>query len=208
MARYTGPACKLCRREGTKLFLKGERCYSAKCALDRRSYPPGQHGQRRGKATEYGLQLREKQKVRRIYGILENQFRRYFVMADRQKGITGENLLVLLERRLDNMAFRMGFSASRTSARQLVLHKHVRVNGKCVNIPSYLVKPGDVLQVHENAKDVAAVKESLKAQAKRGFPSWLDVQEDRLSGTVKQLPSKDDIALPIKEQLIVELYSK
>lgn len=208
MARYTGPACKLCRREGTKLFLKGDRCYSAKCALDRRSYAPGQHGQRRSKVTEYGLQLREKQKVRRIYGILENQFRRYFVMADRQKGITGENLLILLERRLDNMVFRMGFAPSRISSRQLVLHKHIKVNGKCVNIPSFLVKPGDVLSIHENARQAATVKESLKAQSKRGFPSWVEVQEDSLTGTVKQLPSKEEIALPIKEQLIVELYSK
>lgn len=208
MARYTGPACKLCRREGIKLFLKGERCYSAKCALDRRGYAPGQHGQRRGKPTEYGIQLREKQKVRRIYGVLERQFRRFFSLAERQKGITGENLLVMLERRLDNVVFRMGYAPSRASARQLVLHGHLTLDGKKVNIPSLLVKPGQMLSIADRSKDITAIKENLKAQEKRGFPSWVDINVEKGSGVFKALPGKDDIALPVKEQLIVELYSK
>jgi small subunit ribosomal protein S4 len=208
MARYTGPACKLCRREGIKLFLKGERCYSAKCALDRRGYAPGQHGQRRGKPTEYGVQLREKQKVRRIYGVLERQFRRFFSMAERQKGITGENLLVMLERRLDNVVYRMGYAPSRASSRQLVLHGHLTLDGKKVNIPSLLVKPGQVLAIAEGSKDFVGIKENLKAQEKRGFPSWVEINVDKGTGTFKALPGKDDIALPVKEQLIVELYSK
>jgi small subunit ribosomal protein S4 len=207
MARYTGPVCKLCRREGIKLFLKGERCY-VKCALDKRNYAPGQHGQRRSKITEYGIQLREKQKVRRIYGVLERQFRKYFELADRQKGITGENLLVILERRLDNMVFRMGFGSSRTEARQLVLHKHVKVNGRKVNIPSYLTKVGDVVAIDEKFQNVETVKNNLKNQSKRGFPSWLEISEEKNSGTIKQFPTREEIALPIKEQLIVELYSK
>ncbi|MES2201549.1 MAG: 30S ribosomal protein S4 [candidate division FCPU426 bacterium] len=208
MARYTGPVCKLCRREGIKLFLKGERCYSSKCAIERRGYAPGQHGQRRGKVTEYGVQLREKQKVRRIYGVLEKQFRRVFDAAERQRGITGENLLVLLERRLDNMVFRMGFGPSRTAARQLVLHGHVKLNGKVANVASMLVKPQDLIQVSGEHKEGSAVRESVKAQEKRGFPGWVSVDVEKLSGTVKSLPAKDDIALPVKEQLIVELYSK
>jgi small subunit ribosomal protein S4 len=208
MARYTGPVCKLCRREGIKLFLKGERCYSSKCAIERRGYAPGQHGQRRTKVTEYGVQLREKQKVRRIYGVLERQFRRVFDSAERQRGITGENLLVLLERRLDNMVFRMGFAPSRTAARQLVLHGHVKLNGKTANIASMLVKPKDLIAVSSEQKEGSPVKESLKAQEKRGFPSWVEVDVEKLTGTVKALPAKDDIALPVKEQLIVELYSK
>ncbi len=208
MARYTGPVCKLCRREGIKLFLKGERCYSSKCAIERRGYAPGQHGQRRSKVTEYGVQLREKQKVRRIYGVLERQFRKVFDMAERQRGITGENLLVLLERRLDNMAFRMGFAPSRTSARQLVLHGHLTVNGKALNVPSALVKAGDVLAIVPSAKENLGIKESVKNQEKRNFPSWVEVDVEKLTGTVKALPAKDDIALPVKEQLIVELYSK
>jgi small subunit ribosomal protein S4 len=208
MARYTGPACKLCRREGIKLFLKGERCYSAKCALDRRGYAPGQHGQRRGKPTEYGIQLREKQKVRRIYGVLERQFRRFFSLAERQKGITGENLLVMLERRLDNVVYRMGYAPSRAAARQVVLHGHLTLDGKKVNIPSLLVKAGQTLAIAEGSKDVVIIKENLKAQEKRGFPSWVDINVDKGTGTFKALPGKDDIALPVKEQLIVELYSK
>jgi small subunit ribosomal protein S4 len=208
MARYTGPACKLCRREGIKLFLKGERCYSAKCAIDRRGFPPGQHGQRRSKPTEYGLQLREKQKVRRIYGVLERQFRRFFQISERQHGITGENLLVMLERRLDNVAFRMGFAPSRAAARQLVQHGHIVIDGKKATIPSMLVKPGQVLSVAPSSREVSVIAESLKSQDKRGFPSWVDMQIDKLQGTFKALPSKDDIALPVKEQLIVELYSK
>ncbi|MGH7441787.1 MAG: 30S ribosomal protein S4, partial [bacterium] len=207
MARYTGPACKLCRREGIKLFLKGERCYSAKCALDRRGYAPGQHGQRRSKPTEYGLQLREKQKVRRIYGVLERQFRRFFKASERQRGITGENLLAMLERRLDNVAYRMGFGPSRASSRQLVLHGHLTLDGKKVNIASLLVKPGQVLAVAEGSRDRADIKENLKAQEKRNFPSWIEMDVEKMRGTFKALPGKDDIALPVKEQLIVELYS-
>ncbi len=208
MARYTGPACKLCRREGIKLFLKGERCYSAKCALDRRGYAPGQHGQRRSKPTEYGIQLREKQKVRRIYGVLERQFRRFFSLAERQRGITGENLLTMLERRLDNVVYRMGFAASRSAARQLVLHGHITLDGKRVNIPSLLVKPGQALAVAEGSRERVDIKESLKAQEKRNFPSWVEMEVEKLRGVFKALPGKDDIALPLKEQLIVELYSK
>jgi len=208
MARYTGPVCKLCRREGIKLFLKGERCYSAKCAIDKRAYAPGQHGQRRSKPTEYGLQLREKQKVRRIYGVLERQFRRFFDLAERQRGITGENLLVTLERRFDNMTFRMGFSPSRSGARQLVLHGHLLLNGKPANIASMLVKPGDVVSVAPASREIKAIAESLKAQEKRNFPTWIEMDVEKLTGTVKALPGKDEIALPVKEQLIVELYSK
>jgi small subunit ribosomal protein S4 len=208
MARYTGPACKLCRREGIKLFLKGERCYSAKCGLDRRGYAPGQHGQRRGKPTEYGIQLREKQKVRRIYGVLERQFRRFFSMAERQHGITGENLLVLLERRLDNVAYRMGFAQSRSASRQLVLHGHLLLDGKKVNVGSLLVKPGQTLSVAASSRERAGIKDSLKAQEKRNFPAWVEVDVEKMQGVLKALPGKDDIALPVKEQLIVELYSK
>ena len=208
MARYTGPACKLCRREGIKLFLKGERCYSAKCAIDRRGYPPGQHGQRRTKATEYGTQLREKQKVRRIYGVLERQFRRFFHNAEKQRGITGENLLVMLERRLDNVVFRMGFAPSRNGARQLVQHGHVLIDGKKASIPSLLVKPGQVLTLDAGSRENAGIVESLKSREKRNFPTWIEMNVEKLQGTFKALPSKDDIALPVKEQLIVELYSK
>jgi small subunit ribosomal protein S4 len=208
MARYTGPVCKLCRREGVKLFLKGERCYTEKCALERRSYAPGQHGQRRTKVSEYGTQLREKQKVRRIYGVLEAQFRRYFTEAERMRGVTGENLLQLLERRLDNMVYRLGMAPSRKAARQLVLHGHFTVAGKSVNIPSYLCKPGETVAVKAGAKEIPAIKLSLELQAKKGFPTWLEVDAEKMAGTVKQLPTKEEIAMPIKEQLIVELYSK
>jgi small subunit ribosomal protein S4 len=198
----------LCRREGIKLFLKGERCYTEKCAVDRRSYAPGQHGQRRTKVSEYGTQLREKQKVRRIYGILETQFRKYFGMAERMRGITGENLILLLERRLDNMIYRMGLAPSRKAARQLVLHGHYTVNQKKVNIPSYLVKAGDQLAVRSGDGEIPVIKGALEIQSKKGFPSWMDVDVEKMSGTVKQLPTKDEIALPVKDQLIVELYSK
>ncbi len=208
MARYSGPVCRLCRREGMKLFLKGERCYSAKCAIDRRAYPPGQHGQRRTKMTEYGIQLREKQKVRRIYGVLEKQFRRVFDQASRQRGLTGENLLILLERRLDNIAMKMGFAPSRGAARQFVLHGHVTINGRRASIPSMLVKPGDVVEVAASSRENVFVKEAIKAQEKRGFPSWIEVNVEKFSGTVKHLPAKEDVNLPVKEQLIVELYSK
>lgn len=208
MARYTGPSCRLCRREGSELFLKGERCYTDKCAIKRRSYPPGQHGQGRIKVSDYGVQLREKQKVRRIYGILENQFRGYFEMADRQKGVTGENLLFILERRLDNVAYRLGFATSRDEARQLVRHGHFTLNGRKVNIPSIQVKAGDVLQLREKSRKVAAVAESLEAVVRRGIPQWLELDKDAFKGTVKLMPVREDITMPIQEQLIVELYSK
>ena len=208
MARYTGPSCRLCRREGTELFLKGERCYTDKCAIKRRSYPPGQHGQGRIKVSDYGVQLREKQKVRRIYGILENQFRGYFAMADRQKGVTGENLLFLLEKRLDNVAYRLGFATSRDEARQLVRHGHFTLNGRKVNIPSIQVKAGDVLQLREKSRKVAAISESLEGVVRRGIPQWLELEKDAFKGTVKLMPVREDITMPIQEQLIVELYSK
>ena len=208
MARYTGPSCRLCRREGTELFLKGERCYTDKCAIKRRSYPPGQHGQGRIKVSDYGVQLREKQKVRRIYGILENQFRGYFEMADRMKGVTGENLLFILERRLDNVAYRLGFATSRDEARQLVRHGHFTLNGRKVNIPSIQVKAGDVLQLREKSRKVAAITESLEGVVRRGIPQWLELDKDAFKGTVKIMPVREDITMPIQEQLIVELYSK
>jgi len=208
MARYTGPACKLCRREGIKLFLKGERCYSAKCAIDRRGYAPGQHGQRRTKATEYGTQLREKQKVRRIYGVLERQFRRFFHNAEKQRGITGENLLVMLERRLDNVVFRMGFADTRAEARQLVRHGHFTVNAKRVNMPAFAVKPGSVVEVHDKSKKILRIQEAIETVDRRGIPQWLDVDKKLLKGTVKTPPNREDLTMPIQEQLIVELYSK
>jgi small subunit ribosomal protein S4 len=208
LARYTGPSCRLCRREGVELFLKGERCYTDKCAIKRRSYPPGQHGQGRIKVSDYGVQLREKQKVRRIYGILENQFRGYFEMADRMKGVTGENLLFILERRLDNVAYRLGFAASRDEARQLVRHGHFTLNGRKVNIPSIQVKAGDIVQLREKSRKIAVITESLEAVVRRGIPQWLELDKDAFKGTVKQLPVREDITMPIQEQLIVELYSK
>ena len=208
MARYTGPSCRLCRREGSELFLKGERCYTDKCAIKRRSYPPGQHGQGRIKVSDYGVQLREKQKVRRIYGILENQFRGYFAMADRMKGVTGENLLFILERRLDNVAYRLGFATSRTEARQLVRHGHFTLNGRKVNIPSIQAKAGDVIQLREKSRKIASVTDSLEGVVRRGIPQWLELDKDAFKGTVKALPVREDITMPIQEQLIVELYSK
>ena len=208
MARYTGPSCRLCRREGSELFLKGERCYTDKCAIKRRSYPPGQHGQGRIKVSDYGVQLREKQKVRRIYGILENQFRGYFEMADRMKGVTGENLLFILERRLDNVAYRLGFATSRTEARQLVRHGHFTLNGRKVNIPSIQAKAGDVLQLREKSRKIASVTESLEGVVRRGIPQWLELDKDACKGVVKAMPVREDITMPIQEQLIVELYSK
>jgi len=208
LARYTGPSCRLCRREGSELFLKGERCYTDKCAIKRRSYPPGQHGQGRIKVSDYGVQLREKQKVRRIYGILENQFRGYFEMADRMKGVTGENLLFILERRLDNVAYRLGFATSRTEARQLVRHGHFTLNGHKVNIPSIQAKVGDVLQLREKSLKIAAITESLEGVVRRGVPQWLELEKDACKGVVKALPVREDITMPIQEQLIVELYSK
>ena len=208
MARYTGPSCKLCRREGEKLFLKGDRCYTDKCAFDRRPYPSGQHGQRRTKVTEYGIRLREKQKVRRIYGVLERQFRKYFAEADRIKGVTGENLLMLLERRLDSACYRLGFAATRSDARQLVRHRHVRVNGKVVSIPSFCVKPGDKVSIHERSRETNRVKIALEGVDRRGVPEWLELDKGAFTGTVKGMPIREAITLPIKEQFIVEFYSR
>lgn len=209
MARYTEAVCRLCRREGAKLYLKGERCYTEKCAVDRRSYAPGQHGQaRRGKPSEYGIQLREKQKARRIYGVLENQFRRYFREADRRKGITGENLLQILESRIDNVVYRMGFALSRAEARQLVRHGHFSVNGRKVSIPSYLVRPGDVIAVRETSKDKGRFKDLAELMRGQGTVDWIEVDREALSGRVLRLPTREEIDVPITEHLIVELYSR
>ena len=207
MARYTGPACKLCRREGKKLYLKGERCTSGKCALDRRSTAPGQHGAAKKKMGEYGVQLREKQTARRYYGVLEKQFKNYYEEAARKEGMTGENLLVLLERRLDNTVFRMGLAESHREARQLVLHAHFTLNGKNVNIPSLLVKPGDVIVVKESSKDNAKFKE-LAGVKRQEAPVWMEVTEDGFTCKVVAMPKREDIEFPFEEQLIVELYSK
>lgn len=209
MARYTGPVCRLCRREDMKLFLKGERCYTDKCGYERRSYPPGQHGQaRRRKRSDYGEQLREKQKVKRIYGIAERQFRGYYYRAARMKGVTGENLIQLLERRLDNVVYRMGFVSDHAEGRQLVRHGHFKVNGRRVNIPSYVVRSGDVIEVRDKSRQITRIVEALSAVERRGVPAWVDVDKDGFRGTVKALPSRADVTLPIREQLIVELYSK
>jgi small subunit ribosomal protein S4 len=208
MARYIGPVCRLCRRESTKLFLKGDRCFTDKCSVDRRPYPPGQHGQRRTKFTEYGIRLREKQKVSRIYGVLERQFRRYFKEADRGKSVTGEALLSLLERRLDSVCYRLGFASTRAEARHLVRHKHVSVNGRTVNIPSYRVKPGDVVQVREAGRKMARVNSALDAAEKRGIPTWLELNRSEFTGSIKSHPHREEITLPIQEQLIVEFYSR
>ena len=208
MARYTKSVCRLCRRENLKLFLKGERCYTDKCAIERRNYPPGQHGQARKKFSDYGAQLREKQKVRRLYGVLENQFRNIFKEADRRKGITGETLLALLERRLDNTVYRLGFANSRNEARQLVRHNHLLVNQSKVNIPSYLVKPGDIIEVREKSKKIVHILEALEGVARRGVPQWLELDKEQLKGNVKGLPTREEITIPIQEKLIVELYSK
>ena len=208
MSRYRGSVCRQCRRENMKLFLKGDRCFSDKCSFDRRGYPPGQHGQRRSKHSDYGVQLREKQKVRRIYGISEKQFRIIFNNADRQKGITGTNLLSLLERRLDNVVFRLGFTSSRTQGRHFVRHNHFLVNGRKVNIPSYVVKSNDVVELKEKSRNVKAISESLETIVRRGIPQWLELDKDGFKGAVKSLPAREDITLPIQEQLIVELYSK
>jgi len=191
-----------------KLFLKGDRCFSDKCSFDRRGYPPGEHGQKRSKVSDYGMQLREKQKVRRIYGISEKQFRISFTRADRQKGITGTNLLSLLETRLDNTVFRMGFVNSRNQGRHFVRHQHFTVNGKKVNIPSYQVKKGDVVALREKSKKIQAISDSLEAIVRRGIPQWLEIEKEKFTGTVVSIPAREDITLPIQEQLIVELYSK
>lgn len=209
MARYRDSSCKLCRRENLKLYLKGDRCYGDKCAFERRAYAPGQHGQRRGgKVSDYRVQLREKQKVKRIYGLLENQFRGYYYRADRQKGITGTNLLILLESRLDNIVYRMGFAASRQQSRQLVRHNHFTVNDKKVDIPSYLVKPGDEIGVNEKSKKVPQVVEAMETVVRRGIPDWIEVDKEKFKGKLKALPNREDLTMPIQEQLVIELYSK
>lgn len=209
MARYTGPVCRLCRREGMKLFLKGERCYTEKCAIEKRNVPPGQHGRsRRAKVAGYGIQLREKQKVKRTYGVLENQFRRYFEAADRQKGITGQLLLQSLERRLDNVIYRVGFATSRAQARQLVKHGHFTVNGKKVDIPSYAVRQGDSVAVRQGSVENASIKHAMEEVKGRGIPEWLTLEVSGQSARISSLPTREQINLPVQEQLIVELYSK
>ena len=207
MARYTGPVCRLCRREGDKLFLKGQKCYF-KCTLERRKLPPGMHGQISRKEKDYGIRLREKQKARRIYGILEKQFKRYFRLAEREKGVTGENLLRILEQRLDNVVYRSGFASSRAEARQFVLHNHFVINGKKVNIPSYPAKAGDVISVKEKSRNLGRIEESIDSAQQRGIPDWLDFDGDKLQVIIKSLPTRDQILENIREQLIVELYSK
>ena len=208
MARYTGPVCRLCRREGMKLFLKGERCYTEKCAIEKRNLPPGQHGKlRKAKVVGYGLQLREKQKVKRIYGVLENQFRRYFEMADRTRGITGETLLQLLERRLDNVVYRMGLGTSRAQARQLVRHGHFLVNGKKVDVPSYSLTAGDTVAVREGSRANTTIIHATEEVKGRGIPEWLSL-EGEMGGKIVSMPTREQINLPVQEQLIVELYSK
>lgn len=208
MARYRGSVCRLCRREGTKLFLKGERCYSDKCALERRNYPPGQHGQARSKFTEYAIQLREKQKLKRMYGLLESQFKKYFHLAERSRAITGERLLQLLEQRLDNVVYRLGFATSRAEARQLVRHGHFLVDGKKVDIPSFLVKPGQEISVREKSRKIARIVDALESARRRGVPDWLEVNPDEFRGRLKAIPTRDEIAVPVDEKLVVELYSK
>jgi small subunit ribosomal protein S4 len=209
VARYTGPVCRLCRRERMKLFLKGDRCFKEKCAVERRNFPPGQHGTRRGRRTlGYGLQLREKQKVKRIYGVLESQFRNYFEEADRRKGITGENLLIMLERRLDNVIYSLGFGSSRAQARQFVRHGHVLVDGRKITIPSYQVKANQAITVKEASRKNPFIRSSVETARGRGVPEWLELDAENVSGKVLRLPTREDITLPIQEQLIVELYSR
>ena len=209
MGRYSGSSCRQCRRENLKLFLKGDRCYGDKCAFERRAYAPGQHGQRRsGKISDYQLQLREKQKVKRIYGALEGQFRRYYYQAEKEKGITGTNLLLILECRLDNIVYRMGFASSRRQARQLVRHNHFFVNNKKVNIPSYQVKPGDVIEVREGSRKVKNILDAMETVIRRGIPSWINLEKEKFRGTLTAVPNREDLTMPIQEQLIIELYSK
>lgn len=208
MAKYTDSACRICRREGIKLFLKGQRCYTEKCAIDRRQYAPGQHGQQRSKLSDYGAKLREKQKVKRLYGLLESQFRTYFARASKSKGITGEELLLQLERRLDNMVYRMGFCTSRAEARQLVLHGHFRVNDKKVTIPSYQVALGDRISLKEKTRQNPHILEAFEEIERRGLPTWLELDKKSFIGTVKTLPTREELTLPMQEQMIVEFYSK
>ena len=208
MARYTGPVCRFCRREGTKLYLKGERCYTDKCSFDRKSYVPGMHGKRRTKISEFGTQLREKQKLRYIYGVLERQFRNYYKEAARLKGATGENLLQLLERRLDNVVYRMGFGCTRAEARQLVSHKAILLNGKCMNIPSHLVSKDDVISVRDKSKTQVRVQDSLAIAEQLGFPEWVEVDVKKMEGKLQSIPERNDLSADINESLVVELYSK
>jgi len=209
LSRYTGPVCRMCRRENMKLFLKGDRCYTDKCAVERRNYAPGQHGQGRTKVSDYGTQLREKQRLKRTYGLQEKQFRSYFERADRMKGVTGENLLVTLERRLDSVVYRLGFGVSRNEARQLVRHSHFTVNGRKVNIPSYIVRPGDVVELREKSRKIIRINEALEGAGRRGVPSWLELERDNYKGTLKTLPVRAEMTTPeFNEQLVVELYSK
>ncbi len=209
MAHYTGPVCKLCRREGEKLFLKGTRCFSEKCSFERRSYPPGQHGQgRRSKPSEYGIQLREKQKVKRMYGVMESQFKNYYFKASRQKGVTGENLLRLLESRLDNIVFRLGFASSRQQARQMILHRHFLVNGRVVNIPSYILRPGDIIEVREKSRKMTVIHESMRRVKDDSLLNWLRLDKAKMVGEYLEAPARQDIPVEVRENLIVELYSK
>lgn len=209
MARYIDSSCRLCRREGLKLFIKGDRCYSEKCSFERRGYAPGDHGQSRKKQqSDYGVQLREKQKLKRMYGLLEKQLRGYFEKADQQKGITGTNLLVFLERRLDNMIFRMGFANSRVEARQLITHRHFLINGKPVNIPSYLLKAGDEICVKEDSRKITRILGAMETVARRGVPHWLELDKGNFKASIKILPVREDLTMPVQEQLIVELFSK
>ncbi len=208
MARYTDAVCRLCRREGTKLFLKGDRCFSPKCGIERRAYPPGQHGQGRARFSDYGVQLREKQKVKRMYGLLEKQFESTMKKASRMKGRAGENLLILLERRFDNVVFRMGFATSRAEARQLVRHGHFLVDGRKAATPSMLLKPGSKISVREKSRKVARIAGALETLEGRSLPQWVEIDKDKFQGEVKALPTREDITLPIQEQLIVELYSR
>jgi small subunit ribosomal protein S4 len=208
MARYIGSVCRLCRRENVKMFLKGDRCFSDKCAIERRPYPPGQHGQGRQRASEYARQLREKQKVKRMYGLLEKQFRKYFHEAERLPGVTGANLLMLLERRLDNTIHRLGFASTRSEARQLVRHGHFRVDGRKVDIPSYRVRAGQVIEVKDKSQKIQRINDSMGAVERQGVPSWLELDADAYKGTVQAIPARDDVTATIEEQLIIELYSK
>jgi small subunit ribosomal protein S4 len=209
LARYTGSSCRLCRRENLKLFLKGDRCYGDKCAFERRPYAPGQHGQKRsGKSTDYLLQLREKQKVKRIYGALEGQFRRYYYQAEKQKGITGTNLLILLECRLDNMVYKTGFASSRKQARQLVRQNHFSINGKKINIPSCQVKVGDVIEIRKDSQKVKPILDAMETLVRRGVPKWINLEKENFKATLTSIPTREDLTMPIQEQLIIELYSK
>lgn len=208
MAKYRGPVCRLCRREGEKLFLKGSRCMTEKCAIERRSYPPGQHGQGRQRVSEYSAQLREKQKLRRIYGLQERQFRGVFGRAERKTGITGEHLLKLLECRLDNVVYRLGFAASRKEARQVVNHGHILLNGRKTDVPSYTVKAGDVIEVRQRSREIPSIQSALEAVDGRGVPNWLELDRAAFKGTVRGLPTREEITLPVNEQLVVELYSR